>query len=321
MSYLHAIAAAFLAFVASCSGPANPPPAHMLHSGAKHIVVLQPGDEVRLGLSTQPARAQQFVPRVHGYGVIISLGTIGQTDSDIATAQAALNDSQANADRMQKLYDTNVGGHAISLQALEAAKHQAASDHAALDLANRKEIATFGEHAPWRSVERNSPIIADITSGRYVLVQATFALDVNFNGLPPSFTISRLNAQPGDPNWTATRIWDGPEDPTIPGRSFFALAESTPLAQGEHVLVYAPTGAPVSGVAISSDAVVLNEDKSWCYVWIAAGTYKRVPIDLSDQLPDGYFVAKGIAPNQPVVIKGAGLLLAHELGAATPGQD
>jgi hypothetical protein len=67
--------------------------------------------------------------------------------------------------------------------------------------------------------------------------------------------------------------------------------------------------------------VVLNEDKSWCYVEIAPHTYRRVAIDLSDQLPDGYFVAKGIAANQPVVVKGAGLLLAHELGAATPGQD
>jgi hypothetical protein len=321
MNYLHAVAAAFLAFVASCSGPVSPPPAHVPHSGAKHVVVLAAGDETRLGLTTQPAKPQQFVPRVHGYGVIISLSTIGQTDSDITTAQAAFADSQANADRMQKLYDTNIGGHAISLQALETAKHQAASDRAALDLANRKEIATFGERAPWRSAARDSPIIADITSGNYVLVQATFALDVNFNGLPPSFTISRLNAQPGDPNWTATKIWDGPEDPTIPGRSFFALAGGTPLAQGEHVLVYAPTGPAITGVAISSDAVVLNEDKSWCYIRIAPGTYKRVPIDLSNQLPDGYFVAKGIAPSQPVVVKGAGLLLSHELGAATPGQD
>lgn len=321
MKYQHAIATALVVFLTSCGRSDEAPPTHALHVNAKRIVVLAIGDETRLGLTTKPARPQQFVPRVHGYGVVISLSTIGQTDSDIATAQAALNDSQANADRMQRLYDTNIGGHAISLLALDAAKHQAASDRAALDLANRKEIATFGEHAPWRSVDRNSPIIADITSGRYVLVQATFALDVNFKGLPPSFAISRLNAQPGDPNWTANEIWDGPEDPTIPGRSFFALAEGTPLAQGEHVLVYAPTGAAVSGVAISSDAVVLNEDKSWCYIEIAPHTYRRVAIDLSDQLPDGYFVAKGIAANQPVVVKGAGLLLAHELGAATPGQD
>jgi len=321
MNYLHAIAGAFLALIASCTGQADAPAPHAARPGLKHIVVLAPGDDARLGLATAPAKPQQFVPRVHGYGVIVSLTAIAQTDSDISTAQAAVQDSEANVERLRKLYNRAGGDHAISQQALYAAEHQAASDHAALELANRKEIATFGEHAPWRGDTRDASILSDLTSGRAELVQATFALDVNFNGLPPSFTITRLNSHPGDPSWTSTRIWDGPADPTIPGRSFFALASAVPLAQGEHVLVYAPTGAAIAGVAISSDAVVLNEDKSWCYVRIGPETYQRIAIDLSDQLPDGYFVAKGVLPNQPVVVKGAGLLLARELGAATPGQD
>ena len=87
------------------------------------------------------------------------------------------------------------------------------------------------------------------------------------------------------------------------------------------VLVVAPTGLPLRGVEIPVDAVVLSEDKAWCYVFYAPRTFRRLPIDLDRALDNGYFVDAAIKPNQPIVVKGTGLLLARELGLAIPAQD
>jgi hypothetical protein len=321
MNFVHAVLGSILALLASCGAQVGAPSDHVDRPTTKRVVVLDASEMSRLGLATTPAKPQQFTPRVHGYGVIISMTTLAQTDADIQTAHAAVQDSKAAFERARKLYGQSNSDHNVSQQALDAAQHQASSDEAALELADRKEVATFGQNAPWRGATRDAAILADLSSGRSVLVQATFPLGVNFNGPPSQFTITRLSAEPTQASWTATKIWEGPADPTIPGRSFFALADGSALAQGEHVLIYAPTGPSVSGVEIPTDAVVLNEDRSWCYVLIAPNTFRRVPIDLNQQLSDGYFVSTGVEANQPVVVKGAGLLLARELGAATPGQD
>ena len=287
----------------------------------KHVVILSPEDIARLGIATAPAQRATFTPQVRGYGVVSSLTTVAQTDSDYRTALAAVTDSQAALDRAKKLYGGNGSDHNVSLQSLSTAEHQAASDKAQLDLADRKEIATFGQHAPWRGPPRDNTILDNLTSGNSVLVTATFPLGVFFAAAPAKVVVTHLNAQPNEKTWTSKLIWDAPADPTIPGRSFFVLVDRSELAQGEHVLVFAPTGPQIEGVRIPADAVILSEDQPWCYVSDGGHRFHRVLIDLRLQLSEGYFVAKGIAPNQPVVVKGTGLLLARELGAATPGQD
>jgi hypothetical protein len=321
MNTVHAILGSLLALLASCAGRVDAPVDRAPRPGIKHVVVLDGSEIARLGILIQPAKPQQFTPRVHGYGVVIGLATLAQTDADIQIAKAAVEDSKAAVRRARKLYGSNSTEHNVSQQALDAAEHQAASDKAQLELVDRKEAATFGQNAPWRKPQRDESIFAAFSSGHSVLVQATFSLGVNFNGLPPELTITRLGTQETQQHWTTRTIWSGPADPTIPGRSFFALAEGTALAEGEHVLIYAPTHAAVDGVEIPSNAIVLNEDKSWCYVMTAPGTFRRIPVDLNQQTDSGYFVARGIRPNTPIVVKGAGLLLARELGAATPGQD
>lgn len=287
----------------------------------RHVVVLSSEEIARLGIETAPAQSATYTPQIRGYGVVTSLSTVAQTDSDIRTAQAAVADSQAALDRMGRLFGRGDAIHAVSAQTVDTARHQAASDRAQLALADRKEIATFGANAPWRGPPRNDAILNDLAAGRTALIEATFPLGISFAPRPSLLVVTHLDAEPGQENWTAHTIWDAPADPTIPGRSFFALVDRSELAQGEHVLVFAPTGSSIRGVSIPADAVLLSEDKPWCYVLTGPHRFERILIDLKQQVVGGYFVAKGIAPNQPVVVEGTGLLLARELGAATPSED
>ena len=284
---------------------------------AKNIVLLSQEEIVRLGVETSPAQPTTFTPQVRGYGVVTSLSTVAQTESDIRTAMAAVADSQAALVRATHLAREG----AVSVQLLASAQHQASSDQTQLALADRKEIGTFGMHAPWRGPPRDDTILTALTNGTSQIVEASFPLGVAFDALPSALAITRLDTQPGQKSWISRRVWEAPADPTIPGRSFFALVDRSQLAQGEHVLVYAAIGAPVRGVRIPSDAVILSEDRPWCYVAVSPRHFQRVQVDLKLQVVGGYFVVTEIAPGQPVVIKGTGLLLSRELGVATPGQD
>lgn len=275
-------------------------------------------DEIlRLGLETVPAQAARYTPRVRGFGVVTSLAAIAQADSDYRTAEASATFSTSQLARAQRLFALQ----ALSQMAVDTARRQADADKAALLLADRKEAAIFGQRAPWRGPPRNEALLDSIASGDATLIEATFPLGVELPTPLPQIVTQRVELLTAHKRWTSRFVWGAPADPAIPGRNYFALVEHSDLALGEHTLVYVAVGAEISGVRIPADAAVLNEDKAWCYVQEAPGRYRRVPIDIHLALDGGYFVQSGIAPGQPVVVSGASLLLAHELGPATPGGD
>jgi hypothetical protein len=149
-----------------------------------------------------------------------------------------------------------------------------------------------------------------------MLVRATFPLDSIDAAQPPEISVTHLGSRPDSQRWTTKQIWSAPADPTIPGRAFFALVTGSNLQSGEHVLAYAPTGTSTPGWMIPTDAMVLNDEKAWVYVQIAPGQFQRLQIDPGLTLPGGYFTPSPLARGRAVVVRGTGLLLAREIGAA-----
>ena len=273
------------------------------------VIVLTASDIAHLGLRVSPLHPARYTPRVHGYGVVSDLTALATADAAVETAEAAAHQSQADVQRARALF---AQGGAVSKQSVDAAEKQAATDQTALLLAQRQEVVQFGPQLPWRGKHADAAILRDLTSGKAVLVRATFPLDSIAAAQPPEISVTHLSAQQDPAGWTSKRIWAAPADPTIPGRSFFALIANSDLQAGEHVLVASPIGPTVDGVEIPSDAVVLSEEKTWCYLQIAPGRFQRVQIDLSHPHGAGYFVKA--RPGLFVVVRGSGLLLARELG-------
>ena len=282
---------------------------HDAKPAAGRIIVLTGSDIAHLGLRVQPLQPARYTPRVHGYGVVSDLTALATADAAVETAEAAAHQSQADVQRARALF---AQGGAVSKQSVDAAEKQAATDQTALLLAQRQEVVQFGPQLPWRGKHADAAILRDLTSGKAVLVRATFPLDSIAAAQPPEISVTHLSAQQDPAGWTSKRIWAAPADPTIPGRSFFALIANSDLQAGEHVLVASPIGPTVDGVEIPSDAVVLSEEKTWCYLQIAPGRFQRVQIDLSHPHGAGYFVKA--RPGLFVVVRGSGLLLARELG-------
>ena len=321
MRFAFAITLVLVVILAGCDNQTKTKSERNERPQPKRTIALSNADILRLGIETAPAQAIQYTPQVHGYGVIVNTTALAQLDAAIMTAEAAQLQSQAALKRARVLFGDAHTIHAISREALDAAERQAAADEAAVTLADRSETAAFGRDAPWRGKKRDRKMLADLTSARTMLVEATFSLGGRLAALPSRLTVAHLHTRPDQAGSTATVIWNAPADPMIPGRSFFALVKNSDLQQGEHVLVYAPTGKPIAGVRIPSASVVLNDDRVWCYAAVSHRTFVRIPIDLSTPVPGGYFVAQGISAGQPVVVAGTGLLLAQEIGVAAAGYN
>jgi len=281
------------------------------------VVALSQNEIARLGIETLPAKTATFTPQVRGYGMVISLAPIAQADFDYRTAEAAVTESNAILQRTERLF----AEQALSQQSVDTARHRATADMAQLVLADRKEAALFGQNSPWRGPPRNEALIDALASGKSTLIQATFPLGTAFTAPPRQLFVARIDPQPGQQSWSSHLIWEGPADPAIPGRNFLGFVDHSDLALGEHVLVFAPVGAPEQGISIPADAVVISEGKPWCYVEDTPQHFHRVPVDLKLEIANGYFVPQGIAPSQPVVVRGTGLLLAHEFGSAVPEEN
>jgi hypothetical protein len=91
---------------------------------------------------------------------------------------------------------------------------------------------------------------------------------------------------------------------------------STPsgLSYGERLIASVATGPEVSGSVVPSSAVVLSGGEAWCYVEESHDVLARRRVDLGRSVPQGYFQASGFTPGEHVVVAGAGLLLAREIG-------
>jgi hypothetical protein len=269
-----------------------------------------------LGIQTVKIQPAQYLQATDGFGQVIPVDAWAQADADLATYEAATQSSKMALDRAQGLFQADIS---ISRQALETAQRQHTADAAQLALAERKSAVVFGLRPPWQSSAERSAVLQRLTSGNQSLVRVT--LPPGYVGKAPAQMTLRRPLRGESPEWTTKAIWDAPADPTIPGRSFFALVSGSNLAPGERVVASVPQGMPVSGVVVPADAVVLSEGQAWCYVAVKPETFARRAVDLNRPKPGGYFVTQGVKMGDAVVISGSALLLARQMNPSTEPED
>lgn len=282
-----------------------------------HVVLTQEQLD-SLGLKTVPAQASQFRSGISGYGVVLALDTIGQLDSDFLSAQAVAAQSQAAANRARYLF--SVEGGAVSRESMEAAQSKAAADQAALALTRRKAEAVFGHNAPWEKNGSRQAIMARLAAGSSALVRVTFPLG-SLTELPSALSVAHMGT--GSRRWSASSVWEAPADPGFPGPGILALVDGSSLAQNDHVIATVPVGAPVDGVTVPATAIVYSEDRAWVYRQDAPRDFSRIPVNTAQGNDGGYFVPQsvGLRPGTPVVVDGAGLLLARERNPSTEAAE
>jgi hypothetical protein len=283
-------------------------------------VTLDVATVARLGIATAPLEAAQFRAETNGFGVVMAFDMLAQTDADLATAESAVEASQAALARARGLFAADIS---VSRQTVEAAERQAAADTAQLTLVQRRAVAVWGQGIPWNNAAARSLIFAQLLAGDVALARVTFPANAIGERMPSSLRIQRVDAATGAGSWTARTVWSAPADPTVPGRSFFTLIErARGLQPGERLLVYLPEGSTQRGVIVPSSAVLIAEGQAWYYAaevipliipMAPLEDFTRHMLDIGKPTGNGYFVSDG-EPGQSVVVEGAGLLLAREIG-------
>jgi hypothetical protein len=276
----------------------------------------------RLGVVTAPLQAVQFQAETSGFGVVVAFDMLAQTDADLATAESAVQASGAALIRARALFAAETS---VSRQTVEAAQRQATADAAQLTLAQRRAISAWGRGLPWRNASERGPLFARLSSGDAALIRVTLPSASLGNGAPQSLRVQRIDAQAGAETWTAAKVWNAPADPTVPGRSFFALIDrANGLLPGERLLVALPEGKAQQGAVVPDSAVLIAEGQAWYYAaeiipliipMAPLEDFTRHMIDLGRPAANGYF-ASDAQPGQLVVVGGAGLLLARETGTS-----
>jgi len=284
-------------------------------AAANEGVTLSADQVEKMGIVTSIAKATSHSAETEGYGMVVAHETIAQGVADLVTAIAVERQSQAALARAQRLAGTP---GAMPADAKESAMRQAAVDQAALLLARQRLTTILGQKPPWKDSD-NSALDA-LGSGEIKLVRATFPLGVLNGTAPASLRLARINAGLGANSWRTSSVWAAPADPNVPGRSYFTVLKGSDASEGERLLAWAPVGASETGVLVPAAAIVVSDNKYWCYVERKPGLFVRSEIDTSMPLEDGYFVKRGVAAGDKVVTQSAGLLLAREMNSGAAAE-
>ena len=275
-------------------------------------VTLKPDEIDKMGVKITPAAATLQAPESVGFALVVTREAIAQVIADLNIAAAVERQSRAALARGRGLAGTP---GALSVEAQEAAERQAAVDHAARVLAERRLSATYGRNAPWKD-NYGSPELAALANGESKLARVTFPLGALGSTVPAKLRLAHIGESQGGKSFGSASVWSAAADASVPGKSFFALVRGSDAGEGERLLARAAVGAAEAGVVIPFAAVLISADKYWCYVEEKAGLFVRREIDVSMPTDEGYFVRKGIAAGAKVVTTSAGQLLARELGTA-----
>lgn len=272
-------------------------------------VALNEDERGKLGVELGDVAPATFQPTLDGPARVVDAQTVVAAMADLDKATAEARTSDVALKRARDLYRAD---KTVSAETLEAAERQAATDQAQLAVARAHASLEFGA-APWLAADRREPLLTGLARGDMLLVSASFP-----SGLPPerpaNLALRRIGTQIGE-FWITTDIWTGPSDPSVPGPTVLGLLSTpTGLSYGERLIGSVATGPEVSGSVVPSSAVVLSGGEAWCYVQESDDVLARRRVDLARPLPQGYFQASGFDPGQRVVVAGAGLLLAREIG-------
>jgi hypothetical protein len=293
--------------------------------GDKDTVVLPPEMAKRLGIITTQAQAVTFTPNAEGFGVVLGHDSIAQIAADIETARAAARQSQSALVRAKGLAN---GPGALGAEVVENATRQTAADQASLTLAQRKLTATLGLNFPRQGAEADEAVLTSLANGTFKLARVTFPPGAIAGATPRELRLLPLDSSAADATngasvWNSNTVWEAPRDPTIPGRSLFALLRTADIPEGVRLQALPVSGnGAIQGVLIPSSAVVVSEGQYWCYLRKGTDSFARAPITVDRPLAQGYFVsAERVAPGAEIVTAAAGLLLARQTNPSSESAD
>ena len=281
------------------------------------VVILDADAQREAGIQTLIPAASQSRRQVASFGTVVDPSDIIETSAQIGEARARVSAADAKlaasaaAHARAKLLFSD--GKSMSAAQMQTAEEAFRADEAARqESVSRMQAVLEAARQSWgdelaKAFADASPQARALRDGKSVLVriavpgidQPPHAVEVVWEGGPPV---------------SATLVSVLPKvDPHFQQRlALYTAPRGAGLTPGATVTARLPSGVARDGVTVPTSAVVWADGGAWVFREISEGHFTREAVTDSETRPDGTLFVAGLASGQPVVVKGAQVLLSEE---------
>jgi len=269
------------------------------------VINLDAKTQQLIGLQTAPLTAATLPPEIKAYGRVLDSAMLVSLHNDVAAAQAVLQASQPEYERLKKLNEQdNASAHA-----LETAEAQIKHDQGVLDTAEAQLAAASNKAV----LDQPSEFFESLVKQESVLVRLDLPAGESAAAMPTGAQLTF----PGTAQPLAAAFLGraAATDPQVQGAGFIFVVTNAPAALTPGLSLTGDLqlpGEPASGAIVPAAAVVHANGRAWIYVQTADTTFARREISLDRSTIGGWFVTHGVAAGDNAVIAGAQMLLSEE---------
>lgn len=278
------------------------------------VIAIGPAAQKEIGLRTETLPAVVRAVEVEAYGFILDPAPLAKLNSDLISAQAALDASRAQYRRSQRLFAEHKN---VSLRDLQTAQAAYLTDQARRDALAQQFRDTWGSEIARMDARARSEFVNALVDRREAIVRLSLPAGETLDGVPGRAAITALGHE-GKP-LAARAVYYAPTvDPRMQGETFLALVGTGEfqLRPGTAVSAYLPSsGRAEQGVMVPRSAVVRYGGGRWVYRKLDGGRFARSEMIPAESSSAGYFVTQSLRPGMRVVVAGAQALLSEELKA------
>jgi len=294
--------------LAACSAPPAPKQEPAAEEGAPGVLRLDADAARRLGLRAEAVGELDAPVEVLGYARALDPAPLAQLVLDLGAARAALDASQRERDRQQRLYRADRTSPARDLELAEAAQ---ARDLAALSGLEARLVLEWG---PGVAREPQLAELAGRLVGRHTtLVRVDLPLGAGPPAEPEAIALAGLDGTPLGP---VSILGPAPTaDPLLPARSWLAaLGGDAPPPLGAALAARVRFPGPGPRVLVPAAALLREGGEAVVFVERPDAGYERRAVTLERLAGGDWLVGAGLHAGERVVVAGAGRLLSMQVG-------
>jgi hypothetical protein len=295
--------------------------AQVTHDAAGRVVIaLRPATQKEIGLATETLTRVTRPLEIEAYGFILDPAPLAALNSNLVSAQAALDASAAQYHRSKRLYGERKNA---SLRDLQTAQATYLTDQARAQVLEQQIRDAWGPEVAQMNPRARGDLISALIARHQAIAHVTAPVGEALDGLPREATVHVLGheSHPLD----ARAVYAAPMvDQTMQGQTYLLVfdTKSFPVRPGAAVSARLPASNKAEqGVIVPRSAVVRYAGKQWVYRALDGGRFVRREITPVEATAAGYFVTASLAPRMRVVVTGAQTLLSEELKARIRPED
>lgn len=284
------------------------------------IITIGPAAQKETGLGTELLKPVVRQVEAEAYGFVLDPAPLSMLNSDLLSAQAALDPSEAQYRRTRRLYAEHKNA---SLRDLQSAQATYLSNKARLQALEQQLRDRWGLEIARMDPRARGALVSALIDRREAIVRVTAPIGDALVAPPRRAEVFVLGheRQP----LAARAIYYAPAiNPRMQGQAFLMLISTKrfPVRPGVAVSASVPASDKAEqGVIVPRSAVLRYSAREWVYQELDGERFVRREIVPTEITGEGYFVTKDLAPGMRIVVTGAQTLLSQELKAQIHVED